>query len=291
MQFVEQLKETVTTWVSNHPYVTTGVVAVATAHILHRLTKRGNKLGIVEGPPNTVVLYQLPRGPYTPSLTPFAVKLETYLRLAKIPYQNEFSFKRSSKGKIPWISYNGQAVADSQISMELLNSKFGVDLNKSLTDVEKAQAHAFRMMVEESFYWCMAYFRWVYEKYAHCLTLTGPKFVLYFMRRKVKQHLYAQGISRHSTEEIKKKLIQDLQALSAQLGDKKFLMGDNPTEVDCSAFGMLTWLVFSSHDDITMGMVKERFPSLYRYTMRMKETVWPDWDECITKGATVKATK
>ena len=41
----------------------------------------------MEAPANTVVLYQLPRGPFTPSLTPFAVKLETYLRLAKIPYQ------------------------------------------------------------------------------------------------------------------------------------------------------------------------------------------------------------
>ena len=37
-------------------------------------------------PPDTVILHQLGRGPYAPSLTPFAVKLETYLRMAKIPY-------------------------------------------------------------------------------------------------------------------------------------------------------------------------------------------------------------
>ncbi|KAK3772105.1 hypothetical protein RRG08_061189 [Elysia crispata] len=291
MQFVERVTDAVTTWVFNHPYVTTGVVAITTAHFLQRLAHRGNKLGIVEAPPDTVVLYQLPRGPYTPSLTPFAVKLETYLRLAKIPYQNDMKMKSSSKGKFPWISYNGEAVADSQISMEFLNTKLGIDLNKGLTDVERAQAHAVQVMVDEHLYWCLVYFRWVYEKYAHSLALVVPKYVLFFMKRKVKQQLYAQGTGRHSTEEIKKKLIQDLEALSAQLGDKKFLMGDNPTEVDCSAFGMLTVLVFSSHDDITGTIVKERFPSLYRYTMRMKETVWPDWDECITKGATVKATK
>ncbi|RUS77883.1 hypothetical protein EGW08_014357 [Elysia chlorotica] len=292
MQFVEQVTETVTTWVSNHPYVTTGVVAMTAAHILHRVAIRGkDNLGIIEAPPNTVVLYQLPRAPYTPSLTPFAVKLETYLRLANIPYQNDMNMKKSSKGKYPWISYNGEAVADSQLAMEFLNAKLRVDLNRGLTEAQRAQAHAFRVMVDEHMYWCVVYFRWIYEKYAHCLSLVIPRYIVYIMKRKLNKQLYAQGMGRHSTEEITQMLVQDLQALSAQLGDKKFLMGDNPTEVDCSAFGMLSVLVFSSHDDITGTMVKDQFPSLYQYTMRMKEAAWPDWDECNTKGATVKATK
>ena len=40
------------------------------------------------------------------------------------------------------------------------------------------------------------------------------------------------------------------------------MMGDNPTEVDCSAFGMLAQLVFSSHDNITEGLVKGQAPTL-----------------------------
>lgn len=40
-----------------------------------------------EHPVNTVILHQIGRGPYAPSMTPFAVKLETFLRMAKIPYQ------------------------------------------------------------------------------------------------------------------------------------------------------------------------------------------------------------
>ena len=59
----------------------------------------------------------------------------------------------SSKGKFPWISYNGEAVADSQLSIEFLNAKFGVDLNKDLTAEEKATAHAFRIMLDEHLYW------------------------------------------------------------------------------------------------------------------------------------------
>jgi len=41
----------------------------------------------VNYPRDTVILHQIGRGPYAPSISPFAVKLETYLRLANISYE------------------------------------------------------------------------------------------------------------------------------------------------------------------------------------------------------------
>ena len=38
-------------------------------------------------PKDTVVLHQFPRGKITPSISPFCLKLETYLRVAAIPYE------------------------------------------------------------------------------------------------------------------------------------------------------------------------------------------------------------
>lgn len=38
-------------------------------------------------PPNTVLLHQFRRGEWAPNISPFPLKLETYLRMAKIPYQ------------------------------------------------------------------------------------------------------------------------------------------------------------------------------------------------------------
>ena len=35
----------------------------------------------------TVILHQLSRGKFTPCISPFALKLETYLRMADIPYK------------------------------------------------------------------------------------------------------------------------------------------------------------------------------------------------------------
>ena len=38
-------------------------------------------------PRDKVILFQVRRGPFAPSMSPFALKLETYLRMAEIPYQ------------------------------------------------------------------------------------------------------------------------------------------------------------------------------------------------------------
>jgi hypothetical protein len=40
-----------------------------------------------------VVLHQLKRGKLTPCISPFALKLETYLRMAGIPYQVNLKLK------------------------------------------------------------------------------------------------------------------------------------------------------------------------------------------------------
>ena len=59
----------------------------------------------------------------------------------------------SSKGKTPWITYNGVDVADSQFCIEYLNKQFSVDLNKDLSSVERSTARAFQKMTEEHLYW------------------------------------------------------------------------------------------------------------------------------------------
>ena len=42
---------------------------------------------VYNDPPDTVILCGIPRGPAAPSFSMFPIKLETYLRLAKIPHK------------------------------------------------------------------------------------------------------------------------------------------------------------------------------------------------------------
>ena len=40
-----------------------------------------------EYPSDTVLLHDFDRGPWAPSVSPYTLKLETFLRMAKIPYE------------------------------------------------------------------------------------------------------------------------------------------------------------------------------------------------------------
>ena len=44
-----------------------------------------------------------------------SLKLETWIKLNKIPYENVYSIKFSKKGQIPYIELNGNQLADSNL--------------------------------------------------------------------------------------------------------------------------------------------------------------------------------
>ena len=51
--------------------------------------------------------------------------------------------------------------------------------------------------------------------------------------------MWSQGVARHSEDEIFHLGRQDLTALSDFLSDKPFFMGDRPTTLDATAYGLL----------------------------------------------------
>ncbi|XP_067666078.1 failed axon connections homolog [Haliotis asinina] len=244
-------------------------------------------------PRDTVILHQIGRGPYAPSLSPFVVKLETYIRIAKIPHQISHGMTPSPKGKWPWIQYNDEVVADSQLCIDFLNKKFGVDLNSRLTPYDTAVAQSVGIMLEDHASWCHAMFRYVYdpEVTLFCKAFKIGKVMLWYYRRGVRKLLYSVGMGRHTKEEVTYFLKRDLKAVSDILGQKKYLMGDTPCEADCAVFGQLAQYHWHAVGNELETILKDEFPSLAAYCERIKEAYWPDWEECTTRGFTVEATK
>ncbi|XP_046639979.1 uncharacterized protein LOC124321119 isoform X1 [Daphnia pulicaria] len=81
------------------------------------------------------------------------LKLETYLRMTGIPYENKFEEPMGLKGKTPWITLNGDKIADSQLCMELLARKFHKDCSSHLSPKEQAIVWSFHIMAEEHLYY------------------------------------------------------------------------------------------------------------------------------------------
>lgn len=56
----------------------------------------------------------------------------------------------------------------------------------------------------------------------------------------IKAACWTHGIGRHSEEDIVHMASDDLRAVSRILGNKKFILGDEPCEDDCAIFGELS---------------------------------------------------
>jgi glutathione S-transferase len=59
-----------------------------------------------------------------------------------------------------------------------------------------------------------------------------------------RRQLYARGIARHAPEVIAEKGRADLNVIAAFLGDRPFLLGEQPTSADTAVFGLLAPMVY-----------------------------------------------
>ncbi|XP_074641815.1 failed axon connections homolog [Tubulanus polymorphus] len=237
-------------------------------------------------PRDVVIVFHIGKGPGAPTLSPFSLKLLTYLRMAGIPYQTVCGRNFSSKGKIPWVIYNGTVVEDTEFITRYFNENFEIDLNKHLSAQEKATSLAFRRLIEEHLFWsqCGSAFDTDDISAVSSLMPYGPVMlwvVTALLRWVIRKEMWCHGIGRHSRKDYLDAGSYDLRSLATFLGDRTFLMGDEPSEVDCTVFGFLAQILWHMPNSHHYQVMTEELPNLERYCERMRERFWPDWEEII----------
>ena len=90
---------------------------------------------------DTVYLVQFPPSPKIRSISPFSLKLETYLRLKKVNYEPIYSLKFSEKGQIPYIELNGEQIADSNVIIKVLQERGIVEKDPQISEDQRAISH------------------------------------------------------------------------------------------------------------------------------------------------------
>ncbi|MBI2801647.1 MAG: glutathione S-transferase N-terminal domain-containing protein [Gammaproteobacteria bacterium] len=196
-----------------------------------------------------LVVHTLAGGWGMSSLSPFCLKLETYLRIVDLPFQKIVDATPFSgpKGKAPWIEHEGKKIGDSGFIIEYLESRFGCDPNAALSASERAVACAMRRLIEENLYWTMVYDRWMVENNWRSFRdvvlgkVPAPirQLIAPLARRGVRRQLKGHGIGLHSQDEIHAIGRKDIGAIADFLGDKPFVMGATASEIDAIAYAFL----------------------------------------------------
>jgi glutathione S-transferase len=250
-----------------------------------------------------VIVYTFPPVPKVYNISPFAIKVESYLRLNKIPYEVVYTSKFGPKGKIPYIHLchddnTIEVIPDSNVIISRLEEEFGKSQDDlaALTPEESAMGHAVIRMLDEHTSQIAFYYRYCLhmEEFAQVLDLPNSlfhadisskgkfisKMFVKSMPKGFGDKIKKRGLARHSDEELWKFSNDDLQALSNYLGNKTFFFGrDHPTSVDCTIFGHLSQILYIPLDFPQKDFLNKNCQNIVSFMERFRMEYWADWDD------------
>jgi glutathione S-transferase len=203
----------------------------------------------VSGVVPKLVVYHLPGGWGLPSVSPFCLKLDSFLRMTGIEHDAKTIGTPfgGPKGKAPWIELDGKKMGDSTLIILHLKNHYGVDPDARLTPAQRGQAVAIERLVEQNLYWAMVNDRWntpenwTLLKSSVLGAIPAPLRVILapLARMGVRKQLKGHGIGSHNRAEIAEIGKRDIDALADMLGNQNWYFGHEPTEADAVVFSLL----------------------------------------------------
>ena len=244
-----------------------------------------------------ITLYNFGPGFGLPEVSPYCMKTEIQLKMAGLAYRKEEGgYPKAPKGKLPYISDEGELVADSTFIRAHILKKYGIDLDQGLDDRQRAEAWAVERMLEDHLEWGIGYMRW-------CLPMNFAKGPAHFFdgapeeiraklvedtRLRVVENMRAHGIGRHKLEEIVELGGKSLASTSTLLGDNAYLTGALVSGADATALGVLA----SNFTPFFESPLRERaleFGNLGAYVDRMMAQFYPEHAWVPVAGVTLQA--
>ncbi len=226
-----------------------------------------------------------------PDISPFCSKTEIYLRMAGWAYTTKTGDSRKApKGKLPFIEMDGQTICDSSDIIDALEARAdhpqGGPLDAGLSLADKAAGRALQSMLEEHFYFITAWNRWgndagwaVYQEplLQYVKQMGIPAFaaglVTGLIRRDVIKSIRNQGMGRHSEAQINAIGVKLLTALGDWLGDKPYMLGEQPRTLDATAYAFLIGIWDAPINSPLKAYMQSR-PNMVAYCERMKARYW-----------------
>ena len=232
-----------------------------------------------------LTVYHLPGRWGLPSVSPFCLKLDAFLRMVEIPHEAITAATPfgGPKGKAPWITLDGETHGDSSLIIERLKTVYSVDPDRHLSRNARGTAVTIERLIEENLYWAMVFDRWCRPENWAILknSILGDipqpmrSLLAPFARRSVKKQLIGQGMGLHTADEIAAIAQRDIQALSDLLAEQPYFFGDLPSLTDATVYSLLANIY---HVDFSSPMKAdiENAKNLVPFRARFKAAYYPD---------------
>jgi len=234
--------------------------------------------------PPPLKLFQFPRMFGIPNLSPFCCKLETWLRIAGLPYDvvDTPDPRTGPRGKLPFIEDAGVRIADTALIVDHLVKTRGVDPDARLDAAQRATALLVQRTLEEHYAFVLVYTHLLREegsRHTRSRFDSVPAFirpvVALTVQRYIRKMLWLQGTLRYSHEEIVEAALRDWRAVLTVMGDRPFFFGEEPTGADATVFGTLATSVLTPIESPIRDFLRSQ-PACMAYAERMRTRFFPE---------------
>lgn len=231
-----------------------------------------------------IKLFQFPRMLGIPNLSPFCCKLETWLRIAGVPYEvvDTPDPRKAPRKKLPFIEDAGVRIADTSLIVDHLARTRGVDPDARLNDAQRATALLVQRTLEEHYAFVLAYTHFVRDEgWRHtrarfdALPAVVRPLVCRRVRGRIREILWQQGLLRLSHEEIVQSALRDWRAVQAMMGAGPFFFGQEPTGVDAIVFGALATTMLTPIESPIRDFLRSQ-AVFVAYVERMRARFFPE---------------
>jgi hypothetical protein len=246
------------------------------------------ELQVKEWKKDVVYLVQFPRSPTVPNLSPFCIKIETFLRANSIKYEVvETISSRSKHHLLPYIELNGHQIADSQLIIIKLKEYFKIKDYKNAKD--DAIGRAISRTCEHHTFHVINFFKILENPTAFAgmlMTLMDNAFFNLFkpllqpiigkvFQGKVRNRI-GVSLGLFPKDTMKDLLHRDLQMFEDLLAENKYFFGDKVTEADITVFSHFAVTVYVPLDSYPKQIIKEgkQFPRVSALLQHIRDDVW-----------------
>ena len=222
-----------------------------------------------------------------PNASPPCMKVETYLRLAKVEHQTIHivgDLRKTPRGQAPYITHEGVDIPDSTLILKYLKKTFGDPLGEGLDEQDWAQHEAIRHMLEDHLYFIMLAERWTVPENMEVLKNSFfapvPKMMRNMVFRMAQKgavkRLQGHGLGKFSRDERQEMGREAIDHLSVLLGESNYFGGDKAREIDCIVLPYLANGMITDFNTPLSDYMRSK-PNLISYKERMMKEVFPDF--------------